>query len=310
MCDKHIQIVVNNCCLYNISKWQRTSIYQLWPIQKEKWKIIKNKRNGFQKQDERIAKNAGHPTGPNNMNVSQGEKCIKCGKLGYYANCCRSARTRNRIADEEADSADEDNSIPDRIHSIQQKIHSTGTKNKNGPSVYTKMLLVNNRPIKFIVDTGAPVTLIPKTKFTKTTTTKIVEVYRDVNDNTKKFQGETIAKFETDGRVRQLELLITTKPTHSILGLNWMEKMRITEAPLQTINHIDQSNQTIDKPDADITTLKSIFHKLFTKNHTIKNREVDIQLEGGAKIIQQKSRPSFTKIPIHLQPTVEKKSKK
>ena len=33
-----------------------------------------------------------------------------------------------------------------------------------------------------------------------------------------------MASNEIDGEVRQLELLITTKQTHPLLGLNWMEK--------------------------------------------------------------------------------------
>ena len=67
----------------------------------------------------------------------------------------------NHIADEETYSADEDEWTTDRINSIQQKINSMGTRCKNGPPFYTKTLLVNNRPIKFIVDTGSQLTLIP-----------------------------------------------------------------------------------------------------------------------------------------------------
>ena len=78
-----------------------------------------------------------------------------------------------------------------------------------------------------------------------------------------------------------------------------MEQLGITlktATPHETINHKD-------KPDADITTLESKFHKLFTKNHTIKNIEV-IPIQEGAKLIQQKCRP------IHLQTAVEKEIEK
>ena len=92
-------------------------------------------------------------------------------------------RKINHIADEETESADED-WIPDKIDSIRQKINSVGATNKNGIPFYTRTLLVNNRPIKFIVDTGSPVTSIPKQKFNKITDIKPVsEDYRDVNDN-------------------------------------------------------------------------------------------------------------------------------
>ena len=48
------------------------------------------------------------------------------------------------------------------------------TKSKNGRPFYTKILMVSNRPTKFIVYTGSPVTLIPKTKFNNITTIRPV----------------------------------------------------------------------------------------------------------------------------------------
>ena len=91
---------------------------------------------------------------------AKGRKCIKCGKMRHHAKYCRSTRKINHIADEETYSADEDDWTPDRIQSIQQKIKSMEKKSKNGPQFYTKLQLVNNRPIKIIV-----ATLIPKAKF-------------------------------------------------------------------------------------------------------------------------------------------------
>ena len=241
---------------------------------------------------------------------ARGKKCAKCGKLGHYAKCCRSMRKINHIADEEAESADEDDWIPDKIHLIQQKINSVGTTNKNGNPFYTETLLVNNRPIKFIVDTGSPVTLIPKLKFNRTTEINpVIEDYRDVNDNKIKFEGKTLANVEFDGKSKQLELLITTKQTHPLLGLNWMKELGLTlktETAHQSINNISRPDQKNNKTDTDIATLKGKFHKLFTENHTVKNVEVDIQLKEGSKLIQQKGRP----IPIHLQPAVEKEIEK
>ena len=239
---------------------------------------------------------------------ARGKKCAKCGKLGYYAKCCRSMRKINHIADEEAENADKDDWIPDKIHLIQQKINSMGATSKKGTPFYTRTLLVNNRSINFIVDTRSPVTLIPKLKFKKITDIKPVsEDYRDVNDK-KKFEGETLANIEIDGISKQLELLITTKQTHPLLGLNWMKEQGLTlktETPHQSINNISRPDQSNNRIDADITTLNGTFNKLFTKNHTVKSVEVDIQLKEGSKLIQQKGRP----IPIHLQPAVEKKLK-
>ena len=132
-------------------------------------------------------------------------------------------KTISHIAEEEADSADDDDWTPDRLHSIQNKIHSLATNNKNGPLFYTATLFVNNRPIKFVIDTGSPVTLIPKSKFNKVRALKSITVdYRNVNDNKIKFEGRTTTNIELDGTKYQLELLITTKITHTLLALDWM----------------------------------------------------------------------------------------
>ena len=216
----------------------------------------------------------------------------------------------NHIADEETESANEDDWIPDKIRSIQQKINSMGATNKNGIPFHTRTILVNNRPIKFIVHTGSPVTLIPKLKFNRITDMKpVLEDYRDVNDNKTKFEGKTVANIEIDGKSKQLELLITTKQTHPLLGLNWMKELGLTlktETTHQSINNINRPDRSNNRIDADIETHKGIFHELFTENHTVKNVEVDIQLKEGSKLIQQKGRP----IPIHLQPAVEKEIEK
>ena len=214
----------------------------------------------------------------------------------------------NHIAEEEeTHSADKDDWTPDRMNLIQPKIHSLATNNKNGPPFYMKTVLVNNRPIKLIIDTGSPVTLIPKSKFNKVTTLKPITVdYRDVNDIKIKFEGKSTTNVEMNGTKHQLEILVTTRNTHPLLGLDWMGKLGITlevENPKTEINHITKTGNTEDR---DITTLKRKFHKLFNENHTVNNIEVYVQLRKGAKLIQQKGRP----IPIHLQPAVEKEIEK
>ena len=114
-----------------------------------------------------------------------------------------------------------------------------------------------------------------------------------------------MANIDIDRKVKQLELFINTKQTHSLVGLNWAEELGITlktETPHQTVNHINKPGQINNRPDADIATLKSKFHIFFTKNHIVNNVEVDIPLKEGSELIQRKGRP----IPIHLQPAVDK----
>ena len=233
---------------------------------------------------------------------ARGKKCAKCGKIGHFAKCCRSNRKVNHLMEGETSSAGEDDWTPNTIHSVKEKIHSTRPTNNNGPEFFTVTALVNNRPIKFIIDSGSPVTLISKSQFNKITPLRPLETeYRDVNDNRIRFEGKTTAKVEINGTRKELELLITTKKTNPLLGLDWMEKLGIT---LETGKTAPQIHQI--KEDPDVTKLKTNFKKLFNENHTVNGLEVKIQLKEDAKLIQQKGRP----IPIHLQQSVEKEIEK
>ena len=156
--------------------------------------------------------------------------------------------------------------------------------NKDGPDFFTLIALVNKRPIKFIIDSGSPVTLIPKSLFNGTTPLKPLKTeYRDVNDNIIKFEGKTTAMVEINRQQNNLEILLTTKKTNSLLGLDWMGKLGIT---LDTGKTGPQINHVMEDPD--ITSLKRKFKKLFHENHTVKGLEVKIQLKDDAKLIQQK----------------------
>ena len=233
---------------------------------------------------------------------ARGKKCAKCEKIGHYAKCCRTNKKINRIQEQETSSAEEDDWSPNTIHCINQKIHSTRQMNKDGPDFFTLTALVNNRPIKFIIDSGSPVTLIPKSLFNRITPLKPLKTeYRDVNDNKIQFEGKTTATVEINGQRNNLEVLITTKKTNPLLGLDWMKKLGITLDTGRTgpqINHVTE--------DPDNISLKRKFKKLFHENHTVEGLEVKIQLKEDARLIQQKGRP----IPIHLQQSVEKEINK
>ena len=103
---------------------------------------------------------------------------------------------------------------------------------------------------------------------------------------------------EINGQQKNLEILITTKKTNPLLGLDWMGKLGITLDTGPQINHV--------KEDPDSTSLKRKFKKLFHENHTVKGLEVKIHLKDDTRLLQQKGRP----IPIHLQQSDEKEINK
>ena len=86
---------------------------------------------------------------------------------------------------------------------------------KDGPEFYTLTALVNNRSIKFIINSDSPVTFIPKSQLNRITLLKPNETeYRDVKVNRIRFEWKTIATVEIDGKRNNLEVLVTTKRTN------------------------------------------------------------------------------------------------
>ena len=203
---------------------------------------------------------------------ARGKKCAKCGKIGLFAKCWRTSKKVNHIMEEETKIANEDDWTPNTILSVNQKIHSTRSVNSNGPDFFTTTALVNNRPIKFIIDSGSPVTLIPKPLFNNITQLHPLKTeYRDVNDNRIQLERKTMAKVEIDGKQKEREILVTTKRTNTLHGIDWTKKLGITLETSMTVPQIQQI-----KEDPDITSLKTKFKQLFTENHTVYGLEVKI----------------------------------
>ena len=111
---------------------------------------------------------------------------------------------------------------------------------------------------------------MPKSLFNNITPLQPLETeYRDVNDNRINFEGKTIAKVNANGKQNHLEILITTKKTNPLLGIDWMKELGKTldkDNTEQRIKHV--------KEDPDIKALNGQFKKLFNENHTVKGVKV------------------------------------
>ena len=159
--------------------------------------------------------------------------------------------------------------------------------------------MVNNVPIKFIIDSGSPVTLIPQSLFNDITRVEKMNTdYKDVNDNKIEFVGQTNATVKTNKTTLQLPLLITRANITPLLGLDWMKRLEITinsNTEAIKIYHIK-----MDDNEKRILKLKNEFKDLFYNNTEIKDTVLKINLKENANIIQQKGTP----ITIHLQDQV------
>ena len=109
---------------------------------------------------------------------------------------CRSMK-RVKYVDRTISLAEEDYWEYDRIQKRDN------TKQKKG--FYNATLLVNNVPIKFIINSGSPVTLIPECLFSKLTPIETLKAtYKDVNNQKINFVGQTKATVETNKETIEL----------------------------------------------------------------------------------------------------------
>ena len=223
-------------------------------------------------------------------------ECRNCKKKGHYEKMCRLPK-RIQYVDKISSSAEEDNWDYNKIQSINNK--------KKKEDFFHATLLVNDVPIKFIIDSGSPVTLIPQKLFKGTSeVTKLNTNYKDVNDNKIEFRGQTLATVKTNNTTLQLPLLITKANITPLMGLDWMNRLGITLNT--TTEDVKIHNIKLDETQKKILKLKNEFKDLFYNNTEIKNLSVKINLKADAKIIQQKGRP----VPIHLQEQVANEIKR
>ena len=109
------------------------------------------------------------------------------------------------------------------------KTQETNHNKKKGDYLYVT-LLVNNTPIKLIIESGSPVTIIPHRLFHEVTKVEKMNThYKDVNDNKIEFIGQLNATVKTNTTSLQLPLLITKANITPLVGLDWMKGLKITK---------------------------------------------------------------------------------
>ena len=219
-------------------------------------------------------------------------ECRNCRKKGHYEKMCRLPKKIQHV-DKASSSAEEDNW--DYI-----KIQSISNNKKTREDFFHATLLDNDLPIKFIIESRSPATLLPQRLFndisevTKLNTS--YTSYKDVNDNKIEFLVQTTATVKTNNMTIQVPLLITKANIPPLMGLDWMNRLGI--ALNTTSEDIEKYNIKLDESEKKILRLKNEFKDLFYNNtDNKKSLSVKINLKEDAKIIQQKGRPK----PKHLQ---------
>ena len=67
-------------------------------------------------------------------------------------------------------------------------------------NIQRRTTILHHDGMRYIIDNGAPVTVVPKRKFIEMTPIQPLQAeYRDVNSNERLFEGKTLANNETSG---------------------------------------------------------------------------------------------------------------
>ena len=161
--------------------------------------------------------------------------------------------------------------------------------------------ICHGQPIEFIIDTGSPVTIIPPI-ITPEEIKKTTVTFVDVNKNPIKFKGEAMVELKTENSKEILPILFTeNKSTQPLLGLDWLDKLKIGlqgSKKTNVIRHVEEDERR-----------KKIINEhenLFKNNHTIKDLTIDVQLEKDVKPIQQKGRPVTIQFQKNVREELEK----
>ena len=161
---------------------------------------------------------------------------------------------------------------------------------------------MDGKQINFIIDSGSPITIIPKHLKPDKPLQTVEQIYTDVNRNRVELDGTCSVTVETPTGPKQLELIISKRNDFTpLVGLNWFDALKIE---IRTNNNKEQIKTV--QPEDVRKYMHEKFKKLFEENTTIKDTKVKIQLKPDVKPVQQKARP----IPLHLQDAVENEIQK
>ena len=161
--------------------------------------------------------------------------------------------------------------------------HIQSVNGINPVDFFKAILLVYGQPIEFNIDTGSPVTIIPPI-INPIETEKTSKTFVDVNKNPIKFKGEAMVEVKTKKSKVILPILITeNKNTQPLLGLDWLDKLKIGLQGSKKTNVIRHGEEEERRKK-----IVDEHEDLFKNNHTIKSLTIDIQLKKDAKPLQQK----------------------
>ena len=209
-----------------------------------------NKINKRSNQDNHMNKNIRCKFCGNNHRFKKefcpayGKTCSKCGKMNHFSSCCFSDDYKNKI-----NSGNEVNKIDEndiKVQHINENERINNVDIKSNRKEVNCILRINNNNVKFQIDTGASVNILPikyakyyeKTNITLNTWTeekhKPIGECREIVTNPKNMKKYNV------------RFIVCNHDMRPILGLQTCEKMniiKIQEENFENIKSLMQNNQ-------------------------------------------------------------------
>ncbi|XP_046548470.1 uncharacterized protein K02A2.6-like [Haliotis rubra] len=176
-------------------------------------------------------------------------KCNNYRKVGHIFRACRSAKTEDtkrkqpkgnpkksthHIDVEEPDVEAEHEDVFEELFMISSVLQEGGT------GKWKKTVMVNEKPMRFEVDSGSGVTLVNKEVYKSTfpnmpltESTCRLEAYLGTNIPV---LGKLSVKVDTEPEIRTLSLVVVDGNGSSLLGRNWLKYMEPWKSVLSTHN--------------------------------------------------------------------------
>lgn len=234
-------------------------------------------------------------TNTNKACPAEKSKCDSCGRFGHYRYVCTKNEKRDKrvhaIEQEEGDSSSEE-------VAFLGMVKTRGEEDKR----WTAEIYVNKRKITFLLDTGAPVNVIPLDLFDKLFSRKMLKSsdrkLSGPSGERLEIKGMCVVKFKYGREKYEDNLYVIAKARSPLLSLRLCEGLRI----IQRINHCEDSRTST-------VIIEKEFPKLFGKLGSL-NCEYEIKLKPGSKPFaiysaRRVSIPLHKKLQIKLKEMVE-----
>ena len=196
------------------------------------------------------------------------EKCRKCGKIGHIAKKCHSRVTMHQVEE------------PENFLNL----NGIYTMTKSSKTGYTVDVEIDGHTVTMQVDTGAAVSIIPDTVYSKLLTRQCLTETRPLRSYSGEkldLLGELQVSVKYGSQVLTLPLVVVKGNKTPLLGRNWLDHIKLNWSEIFAVQDTDPVKSLINK-----------YNKLFEEgNGTIHNMKAHIALQENVKPVYRKARP-------------------